>query len=239
MLRVLFNEPKRTMKDGQRQVTEQLNRFIGGLSDGTFRAAKSEQKLAQYAIWSRGFQVGLDELEQSVYCSVRYAESIKSSFVEDMEEGEHDEYRRFVYFYKNGLIRVFSLLDKLGYFLDDWLQLQTEQVKPHFSFFTVLRRMYERHAVPQLQQQLYELKAAHKQSLTNLRKQRNMEIHYVNAEMLDDWKLNAYRPGDKFAVENVRFEAQELSDAYAMVEGCLLAVFRYLNETAEEKQQRK
>jgi hypothetical protein len=62
-----------------------------------------------------------------------------------------------------------------------------------------------------------------------------MEIHYVNSELIDEWKQQAsYKPGDKFLVENVQTQAQQLGHGYAVVLGTLLAVFGYLNEKAGE-----
>lgn len=235
MLRALFGEPKR--KDGEEllQVFRELDRFSSALASGKPGRRVPAEKLPQYAIWTLGFKDALDELEQSCYCSARYAEHIVSPFVDNMDESERDDYRRHVYFYKNALIRVFSLLDKLGYFLNDWFGLETERVKERFSYFTVLRNMHERKAHPALQQQLYELKTQYKIPLASLRKQRNMEIHYVNAELLDDWMQTSYRPGDKLKVENVRAQAEELGQAYSMVTGTLLAVFAYLNEKVGER----
>jgi hypothetical protein len=230
MLRLLFGESKRIDQGELKRAFQELDRFAAALATGRFSRLIQVDKLPQFAIWSHGFRDALDELEQSVYCCGKYAASVHSAYVEDMGEGERDDYRRFVYFYKNGLIRVFSLLDKLGYFLNEWFQLGTEKVKERFSYFTVLRQMHEKHAQPELQMKMYDLKAAHKEALSCLRKQRNMEIHYVNSELIDEWKQASYKPGDKFNVENVKAQAQQLEQGYAVVLGTLLAVFDYLNE---------
>jgi hypothetical protein len=234
MLRALFGEPKRKDEGKLLLAMQELDRFFALLAGGKLNGRAPGEKLPQYAIWTIGFKDALDELEQSCYCSGKYAASVRSAFVEEMDEGERDDYRRFVYYYKNGFIRVFSLLDKLGYFLNEWLGLETERIKERFSFFTVLRRMQERQAHPELQRQLYALKTQYKMPLANLRKQRNMEIHYVNAELLDDWKHTSYRPGDKLRVENVRAQAEELQQACGMVIEALTAAFAYVNERAGE-----
>ena len=58
--------------------------------------------------------------------------SLNSPYVEKMQTEERTNYHRYLYFYKNGFIRVFSILDKLGFYLNKRLQLNTEKVKPRF-----------------------------------------------------------------------------------------------------------
>ncbi|KIL41250.1 hypothetical protein SD70_08325 [Gordoniibacillus kamchatkensis] len=235
MLRALFGEPKRKDEGELLFVFRELDRFAAALAAGKVRGGLSAEKVPQYAIWTHGLRDAMDELEQSCYCAAKFAANIRSPFVEQMDEREKDDYRRYVYFYKNALIRVFSLLDKLGYFLNESFALETERVKERFSYFTVLRRMRDRQAHPQLQQRLYELKTEYKMPLASLRKQRNMEIHYVNSELLDDLKQTSYRPGDRLRVEDVRAQTGELEQAYRMVADTLLAVFTYMNEKAGER----
>lgn len=231
MLRELLGLPPRTDEGDLLRAMNEIRHFVTALQKKP--VPSGEDKRAHYSIWSLGFLDALDELEESVFCAMRLAPGVNSAHVEDMASEERIQYRRFVYFYKNGLIRIFSLLDKLGYFLNEWYGLGTEKIKERFSYFTVLRNMHERRTHPALQQRLYELKTAYKEPVSALRKQRNMEIHYINADMLDDWKGMTYVPGGKLRVENVKAQAEELQQGYEMALQTLLAVFAYLNERRE------
>ncbi|MGO4376612.1 Cthe_2314 family HEPN domain-containing protein, partial [Paenibacillus sp. MCAF20] len=98
--------------------------------------------------------------------------------MQQMSPEERMNYSRYVYYDKNGFIRVFSLLDKLGTLLNELLDMRTEKVKAHFSYFTVLRNMRERKAHPELTWKLNDVKEKYKEATNRLRKRRNTEIHY-------------------------------------------------------------
>jgi hypothetical protein len=227
MLRILFGEPKRQDSGLLLQAYQAVEAYISALqstTDPVFAADKQHR----FAIWSNSFLDALDELEQSQYCAVRYAEKVKKAFIEEMNPQELDDYRRFVYFYKNAFIRIFSILDKVGYFLNEWFELRTESVKPRFSYFTVLRRMHETHQHDTLEQQLYEMKNAYKKPLERLRNQRNMEIHFINAEMLDDLSEQHPTLSDRIHVENVGANVADLGKGFEMVCRALNVVFTYI-----------
>src|SRR5690606_24701273 len=97
-----------------------------------------EDKWIRLDLWASGTLVALDELEQSVYCSMRFAESIRSKYEDEMPEAERNDYYQHIYYYKNAFIRVFSILDKTGFFLNTMYELETGKVKQKFSYFTVL-----------------------------------------------------------------------------------------------------
>ena len=50
-----------------------------------------------------------------------------------------------------------------------------------------------------------------KQPLDRLRNLRNMEIHYINAEMLDDLMQKEPNPGERIHVENVKANLSDLT----------------------------
>jgi hypothetical protein len=232
MLRTLFGEPKRTDQGDLLKIKQSIREFISRL-DKMERSRKptlSTEKLYRFRLWGRGFIDAVDELEQSLFCSLRFSERVGATYIEEMNPQELDDYHRFVYFYKNGFIRLFSILDKLGYFLNDLFELQTEKVKERFSYFTVLRQMHDQHIHPELQRQLYELKLAYKEPMGRLRKQRNIEIHYLNVDMLDDWTKGGSKPEAKLKVEDVRQQAAELQVGYEMACRSLIAAFAYINK---------
>lgn len=231
MLRSLFKEAKR--KDSG--MLEETNTAIAEYRHAMKRQAdksrspEAEAVRLRLDLWARGFTDALDELEQSLYCARQYAKFVRAAYVEEMSEAERDHYRRHLYFYKNGFIRVFSILDKLGYFLNDRYALRTEKVKPRFSYFTVLRRMRELHAVPELEHELSDLKTRYSEPLDKLRNQRNMEIHHLNAEMVDDFLRAKARsaPDDRQRVENLPENLHDLEQGLEMVCRTLTAVFRF------------
>jgi hypothetical protein len=221
LLRILFNEPKR----------EDSGKLLA--AGNAIRAF--QVKNHRYAMWSQGFIDALDELEQSQYCSEQYAKRINDAFLEQMSPEELDDYRRFVYFYKNAFIRLFSILDKLGFFMNEVLELKTESIKARFSYFTVLRRMHEQHLHQSLEQQLYDMKTTNRAPLDRLRNQRNMEIHSINAEMIDDLSNQPSTFSNRIHVENVKENIQDLRIGFDMVCTTLTLTFTYITDkTAKE-----
>jgi DNA-directed RNA polymerase subunit N (RpoN/RPB10) len=229
VLRVLFNEPKRVDSGLLLDAGNAVRAYMELLESKEHSRLTSEySKYHRQAIWSKGFIDALDELEQSKYCCERYAEHISKAFLEEMNPQEIEAYHRFVYFYKNAFIRLFSILDKLGTFMNDLFELKTEILKSRFSYFTVLRRMHEKKIHGPLEVQLYNLKMDNKSALDRLRNQRNMEIHYINAEMLDDLMQKEPLPGDRIHVENVKSNVADLQQGFDMVCRTLTIAFSYI-----------
>lgn len=172
---------------------EQLDRIVGLIDQYcTMLRVKVQDGLPEnepiYRIeaWAGGFKDSLNELEQSQYMAHWFRKFVTKQTEEEMDEQELANYRSHVYFYKNAIVRVFSVLDKLGYFMNELLQLRTERVKPRYSFFTVLRQMRTAAHAQELYERLQRIKTEYKEPLNILRQKRNTEIHYVNVEMLDD-----------------------------------------------------
>ena len=146
MLRVLFNEPKRIDSGLLLEAGNAVRAYMKHVeTKEQSHLATEYPSIHRQAIWSKGFIDALDELEQSKYCCERYGEHISKAFLEEMNPQETEDYHRFVYFYKNAFIRLFSILDKLGTFMNDLFELKTETLKSRFSYFTVLRHMHEKH----------------------------------------------------------------------------------------------
>lgn len=182
MLRRLFNEPKRVDSGLIEAVNQAVQSFIEHVEKGTERS----EKRYRLSYWAKGFIDSINELEQSVYCAGKFSEWIRKDTEEEMDQEELEHYHLYLYFYKNAFIRLFSNLDKLGHFLNELLDLKTEKMKEKFSYYTVLRQMYFKEVHTDLQQELYALKIKHKEAMNRLRKKRNLEIHFMNVEFLDD-----------------------------------------------------
>ncbi|WP_317890685.1 Cthe_2314 family HEPN domain-containing protein [Paenibacillus arenilitoris] len=187
----------------------------------------SDHKLRKFEIWTLGLQASLDELEQSHYAALRFQHKISSSSVSQMTEEERIAYNRYIYFDKNAFIRVFSLLDKLGTLLNELLDMRTEKIKPHFSYFTVLRNMREKKAHPELTWKLNEVKEKYKEPMTRLRKRRNTEIHYMNSEMQDDLIQSHRMYGEEVQLENIAAQSEDLTQSFHLAMESLLLTFRY------------
>jgi hypothetical protein len=233
MLRLLFNEPRREDTGKLLKASIVIKETISlletrGKVSSPSQSPKDQLKARRLALWSRGFIDALNELEQSQYCCQRYASEVHKSYVEEMNTEELDHYHRFVYFYKNAFIRVFSILDKLGYFMNDLYDLRTEKIKPRFSYFTVLRRMHDIHHHQTLEQRLYDLKVEYKVPLAHLREHRNTEIHYINVEMIDDLGQDPLL-GNRIHVENVAKHVKDLQDGFDMVCRSLETAFTYIS----------
>jgi hypothetical protein len=236
MLRILFGEPKRKDSGLLLEASQAVRNYITAWQSTSLSSTVPADKKHRLVVWSKSFLDALDELEQSQYCCDRYAEQVSKAFIEDMDPQELDDYRRFVYFYKNAFIRLFSILDKVGYFLNELLELQTGAVKSRFSYFTVLRRMHEIHMHDALEQQLYAMKNDYKKPLERLRNQRNMEIHFINAEMLDDLSEQHPTLSDRIHVENVGANVADLRQGFEMVCRAFNVIFTYITALVEKEQ---
>lgn len=231
MLRQLFNEPKRIDQGDLLKALEALQQYRAKLErigpNGRPSKATHAGAIPRLELWSHGFEGALDELEESKHWAEKFGRRVHASYVEEMDEEERNNYRRYLYFYKNAFIRIFSVLDKLGYFLDELYVLETGRIKARFSFFTVLRQMHERKREQELEAKLFELKKQYDNPLRRLRSQRNMEIHLLNAEMVDDMLLarKASGPGGRQKVENLLQNLSDLVLGFEMVCRAVEAVF--------------
>ncbi|GIP40733.1 hypothetical protein J31TS4_40130 [Paenibacillus sp. J31TS4] len=232
MLRFLFDEPRRKEEGLLGEAMEAIAYYFNSLDPMENHAPKqgNHRHVRYLQIWINGFIRALDELEQSAYCAKRYAERLSSRYLEKMDLPERDDYHRHLYFYKNGFLRVFSILDKLGFFFNELLQLETERFKAKFSYFTVLRQMHEKKIEAKLEEQLFQIKNDFQDSLTVLRNQRNMETHSMNTEIMDDLEY-AKRIADACTpIEDVQDNIRHLDRGFEMVCRTLITTFRYLHE---------
>ncbi|MDF2663950.1 MAG: hypothetical protein K0Q94_6741 [Paenibacillus sp.] len=229
MFRAWFEEPKRTDSGSLLEAVRAITRYRKLLTELIDEQTPQCGKYTRYELWARGLTNALDELEQSVYCASKFRAEVTHDQEENMSPEERADYRRHVYFYKNGFIRLFSILDKLGYFLNDLLRLKSERVKHKFSYFTVLRQMKHRNAEPGLEGLLYDIKEQYKEPLARLRQKRNMEIHLVNTEMLDDLLHVDLCRADRTYIEDLDANLNDLEQGLEMVCRTLSTVFTYVH----------
>ncbi|WP_308638543.1 Cthe_2314 family HEPN domain-containing protein [Paenibacillus silvisoli] len=215
MLRMLFGEPPRVLDGKLLETMQAMERYAAALHKQIEKSHDVDHKLRKYEIYTQGLIVSLDELEESQYAARKFSRLITSTSYSSMSQEERMNYHRYVYFDKNAFIRQFSLLDKLGTLMNDYLGLQTERVKPHFSYFTVLRTMMQRKAHQELALPLFELKEQAKPAMNRLRKRRNMEIHFMNSEMQDDLRQSHEDYDEEHQLENI---AQQMSDLDEMMD---------------------
>jgi hypothetical protein len=227
MLRFLFDEPPRDAKGILAETFHAMEQFASLLSKRIEAGEDRDYKLRKYEIWTLGLQAALDELEQSHYAAVGYQKLITAVSLKQMTDAERMNYNRYIYYDKNGFIRVFSLLDKLGTLLNELLSVRTERVKAHFSYFTVLRVLRERRAHPELTWKLNDVKEKYKEPFNRLRKRRNTEIHYMNSEMHDDLIQSQRMYGAEIYLENVAEQSADLTQGLQMAMESLLLTFRY------------
>lgn len=225
MLRFMFGEPRR-LDTGE---LAEANRWLKHYLEEHPPADKKEERRAfRLSVMAKGLYRSLDELEQSLYACRRFSDLVTSAYMEEMDESEEDDYHRSVYFYKNALIRIFSVLDKLGEFLNERFDLHTEAIKESYSYFTVLRRMHDSKTAAALEERLFEGKQRHQEALLRLKKIRNLEIHAMNEELTDDLLL---LPGSKRTpVENLQEKLKDLEEGYGAACRAVGEVFRYLGK---------
>lgn len=235
MLRFMFGETEREPAGGLRETYELLEEFASLASSRIKSGAGNGERLRKLEIWARGLRSSLAELEQSQYAASVLKNRISSDSVKEMSPDERLNYDRYVYFDKNAFIRVFSLLDKLGTLLNELLEMKTERIKPHFSYFTVLRHMRERNAHPKLTWKLNEVKEQTKDATNRLRKRRNTEIHYMNSEMHDDLIQSQRMYGEEIKLENLGQQGDDLAVCLHMVIESLRLTFRYGNSLLKSK----
>ncbi|MBC8078814.1 MAG: hypothetical protein H7X86_00585 [Gorillibacterium sp.] len=227
MLRFMFGQENRTDSGLLAEAIELMNRFVK-LHTTNKLASKRSSRDIRLALLTRGLLRSLDELEQSIYVCVCYKEQLKSRFMEDLEVGERNDYHRHIYFYKNALIRIFSILDKLGGFLNVEFSLETQKEKENFSYFTVLRRMKIRSAGVPLEKMLFDFKIKYQEPMLRLKVVRNLEVHAMNEELADD--LARLLHTGPTPIEDISSKLNDLAQGYEMVCRVLITVFRYLEK---------
>lgn len=227
MLRMLFGEPPRISEGKLLQSIQAMERFVEMLRKQIADGRDQDSRLRKYEIWSLGLLSSLNELEQSQYAAYQYASRVKSQLLLEMSQEEQVFYQRYVYYDKNAFIRLFALLDKLGTLMNDFLGLQTERIKPHFSYFTVLRTMRVRHVHIELMVALNTLKENNKDVLARLRKRRNTEIHYMNSELQDDLKQSYETHNGNPRLENLQKQCDDLAEGVDMILETLRLTFHH------------
>lgn len=227
MLRFLFDEPQREPEGILAETYRLMEQFVSLLPKKIAKGGDSDHKFRKYEIWTLGLRSSLDELEQSHYAAVKFQHQITSSSVMQMTADERMNYNRYIYFDKNAFIRVFSLLDKIGTLLNELLDMRTEKIKAHFSYFTVLRNMREKKAHPELTWKLNDVKEKYKEPMTRLRKRRNTEIHYMNSEMQDDLIQSHRMYGEEVQLENIAQQSADLTQGLYLAMESLLLTFQY------------
>ncbi|EXX87741.1 hypothetical protein BG53_14180 [Paenibacillus darwinianus] len=227
MLRTLFGDPPRKAEGELAEAFEWMERFVRLMNDRISAGKDGERKLRTYELWTIGLMASLDELEQSRYAARRFAARVRKPSLARMTEEEQLDYYRHVYFDKNAFIRVFAILDKLGTFMNDLFGLETEKIKSHFSYFTVLRGMRQRNLHPALTAVLGKLKDGSREPMANLRKRRNTEIHYMNTELMDDLVQSHQSYRADFELEDLEAQMSDLDQSFAMVTQTLCAAFEY------------
>ncbi|MET3850849.1 Cthe_2314 family HEPN domain-containing protein [Paenibacillus sp. OAE614] len=230
MLRTLLGEMPRQNNGLLEDAIETMVETIHLLQNEIEKNEDPSHDYRKLEIWTRGLVSSLDELEQSWYAASFFRQSVKAGYVDDMTIEEQAEYARYVYFYKNGFIRVFSVLDKLGTVLNDLFDLNTQKTKPHFSYFTVLRQFHYMKTHEGLAGQLSKIKDEYKSTLNVLRKRRNAEVHYMNSEMQDDLWQRHQGLKDKVELEDLDQHLSELKQGLDMVCKSLSASFHYANK---------
>lgn len=232
MLRTLFGQPEQVADVPLRDAVTAMDDFIGLCLDlkESLPNPNQSEKFRVYAVKAAGLKRTLRELEESLFAARHFSGRIRSSRWEDLTDEELLAYDRHVYFDKNAFIRIFSLLDKLGSLMNDIFRLHTERIKERFSYFTVLRRLQATVRHPELTRQLSAIKERYDDPMGRLRKRRNMEIHFLNAELNDD--LAAGYPmlseeGETWKLEDLEAHMEDAWQGRAMVLETLCRTFRY------------
>jgi hypothetical protein len=229
MLRILLGEPPRVNSGVLAEAMDLMAAFASLLRKEMNNHEDRDHEYRKLEVWTRGLITSLDELEQSWFAASFYRKSVIAGYMDDMSVMEQGEYARYVYFYKNSFIRVFSLLDKLGTVLNSLYDLKTSKLKAHFSYFTVLRQFHVVKAHTPLADQLENIKNSYREPLQNLRKRRNAEIHYMNSEMQDDLWQRHQGLHDKIQLEDLDSHLEDLKQGLEMVCKSLSAAFSYSN----------
>jgi len=229
MLRMMFGEPRRKDEGLLAAANLSIDTYVQMLE-----AVPAEERNLQerrYIVWSRGIKRALDELEQSEHAAIMFSRNVSKQYVDEMTESERDDYHRHLYFYRNAIVRVFAILDKLGHFMNERFRLRTEEIKPRFSYFTVLRNMHQNRLYMKLEKQLFDLKIKYRAPVERLRNERNMEIHTINADLLDDLlkAAESKQSNDlRISTEDVKEHLADLHIGCEMTYTAVKVIFTYI-----------
>jgi hypothetical protein len=230
LLRALLGEPPREWEPLLRETADALDKFIRLCRERLSGGAGAKARFRTFAVWAEGLRRSLDELEESLFAARFFAGRIETTRWDEMSPAAKLDYDRHVYFDKNAYIRIFSLLDKLGTLLNTLLDLQTEKIKVHFSYYTVLRHMRETGRHTDLADQLVVVKDRHREAMSRLRTRRNMEIHYMNAELQDDLAQGLTAgEGEGGRLENLSANLADSDEGWQMVRDTLGRTFKFAN----------
>ncbi|WP_276354051.1 Cthe_2314 family HEPN domain-containing protein [Cohnella caldifontis] len=230
MLRSMLGEPPRTPDGALKAAFAAMGEFTELCDRLSRRNPEIAGKLRTYAVWAEGLRRSLDELEESLFAAEFFGNRVPRVSWEKLTDADRLNYGRHVYFDKNAYIRIFSLLDKMGTLMNDLLELKTEKVKPRFSYFTVLRRLRETGRHAELAAMLTALKEEHRDAMSRLRRRRNTEIHYMNAELKDDLQTSERMGsgnGEPWHLENLPGNMADAREGWAMVLGTVERVFAF------------
>lgn len=230
MLRTLLGEPPRQNEGLLGETIDAMAETARLLHKETEISKDPTHDFRKLEIWVLGLITSLDELEQCQFASTFFRGKVHHDSVDDMDPAERSDYARHVFFYKDGFIRVFATLDKLGTVLNELFDLETSKVKEHFSYFTVLRQFNYKKSHGDLARELERVKDQYKDALRVLRGRRNTEIHYMNSELKDDlWQRHQTLQG-KIKLEDLDQYLLDLEQGCRMVMETLKAVFTYTNQ---------
>lgn len=228
MLRGLLGEPPRQNKGLLADTMDIMVKSIKLLQAEMERHQDPSHDYRKIEIWTHGLISSLDELEQCLFAATFFRKKVVKDYVEDMDAAEKGDYARYVFFYKDGFIRVFSILDKLGTILNEMYDLNTSKVKTHYSYFTVLRQFHYLKVHIELGDKLFSIKEQYKETLNVLRRRRNTEIHYMNSELKDDlWQRHQALYG-KIELEDLDGHLHDLDEGYQMVCKTLFTSYEYI-----------
>ncbi|PZE21301.1 Cthe_2314 family HEPN domain-containing protein [Paenibacillus xerothermodurans] len=232
MLRTMLGEPRRKDAGALLAANQAIYAYLQMLD--TIPTAERNPQERRYNIWGRSFLRAVDELEQSQYAAIRFGNGVNRVYIDEMSEDERDDYHRHLYFYKNAIVRMFAILDKMGHFMNERFRLRTEDVKKRFSYFTVLRNMHDNRLYAEVEEQLFELKNKYEEPVKRLRTARNMEIHTIDADLLDDL-INAaesLHSQQRIRTENIKEQLSDLGFGCEMAFTAVHILFSYLHKLA-------
>lgn len=230
MLRILLGEPPRINEGLLKDAVETMVKTTQLLQKEIEKSQDPTHDFRKLEIWTRGLIGSLDELEQSWFAACHFRKSVIAGYVDDMSPLEQGDYARYVYFYKDGFIRVFSILDKLGTVLNEIYNLNTAKYKAHFSYFTVVRQFRYTKTHEDLASKLEAINDHYDPAIDALRKRRNAEIHYMNSEMQDDLWQRHQGLHDKIELEDLDQHLNDLKQGLDMVCKTLSASYHYTND---------
>ncbi len=240
MLRSIFGEPKRTDRGRLGEALQLMHAYADGVVRPVADAGKMAPREFRFVLWTRSMITTLDELEQSLYCAEMYMKRVHNESLNQMSEEEADDYQRHLYYYRNAVLRTFSTLDKLGSFLNERYALGTERVKQRYSYYTVLRRMYEMMREEKLSQHLQIIKQKYQEPMNELRMMRNHEVHAMNGEMLDDeGHIRCYYDDCYEKIEDLETNMSTLQFGFSMVCESIITVYKYLQLQSQNRQGRR